>query len=101
MNTGLLVLLIIPLLGFPEQTPPQNLNDLSLWLQKWQIQEAEKLNELSEHLYELTATGVSIAGLIGRLIDSNNETYQQNTLLQEDIQTLKGRLAVAAIFSSV
>ena len=89
MNTGLLVLLIIPLLGLAEQTPPQNINDLALWLQKWRIQEAEN-----------TAT---IAGLIGSLIDtcSNNETHQQNTQLQEDIETLKGCLAVAAIFSSV
>ena len=89
MNTGLLVLLIIPLLGLAEQTPPQNINDLALWLQKWRIQEAEYTAD--------------IAGLIGSLIDtcSNNETYQQNTLLQEDIETLKGRLAVAAIFSSV
>ena len=84
MNTGLLVLLIIPLLGLAEQTPPQNINDLGLWLQKWQIQEAEHLNELSEYLNDLSTTGGRVATLIGILVDLNNGTNQQNTLLQED-----------------
>ena len=101
MNTRLFVLLIIPLLVLAEQTPPQNINDLGLWLQKWQIQEAEHLNELSEYLNDLSTTGGRVATLIGILVDLNNGTNQQNTLLQEDIETLKGRLAVAAIFSSV
>ena len=94
MNTGLWVLLIIPLLGVTAQTPPQNINDLSLWLQRWQHQEAKNLTDLAR-------TGGGILTLVGILVELNNGTNQLNILLQEDIQTLKGRLAVAAIFSSV
>ena len=89
MNTGLLVLLIIPLLGLANQTPPQNINDLAIWLKQWRIQEAQNTADI----------GVLIGGLIDTC--SNNETRQQNVLLQEDIEILKGRLAIAAIFSSV
>ena len=35
------------------------------------------------------------------LVELTNGTSQQNVLLQEDIEILKGRLAIAAIFSSV
>ena len=89
MNTGLLILLVIPLLVLAEQRPPQNISDLAIWLQKWRTQEAEYLSTIGE--------------LVGNLIDtcSNNKTHQQNVLLQEDIEILKGRLAIAAIFSSV
>ena len=89
MNTGLLVLLIIPLLGLANQTPPQNINDLAIWLKQWRIQEAQNTADI----------GVLIGGLIDTC--SNNETHQQNALLQKDIEILKGRLAIAAIFSSV
>ena len=47
MNTGLLVLLIIPLLGASD-TPPQNVNDLSIWLAKWHIQQVEFENQLRD-----------------------------------------------------
>ena len=94
MNTGLLVLLTIPLLGVAAQTPPQNINDLSLWLQRWQHQEAKNLTDLA-------STGGAILTVVGILVKLNNGTNQQNILLQEDIQTLKGRLAVAAILSSL
>ena len=79
MNTGLLVLLIIPLLGAAD-TPPQNISDLAIWLQRLNDQQVET-DEAVELLAEFT-----------------NVTYH---LLQEDIETLKGRLAIAATFSSV
>ena len=88
MNAGLLILLIIPLLGAAD-TPPQNINDLAIWLKQWRIQEAQNTADI----------GVLIGGLIDTC--SNNKTHQQNVLLQEDIEILKGRLAIAAIFSSV
>ena len=94
MNTGLWVLLIIPLLGVTAQTPPQNINNLSLWLKRWQVQSSENLTDLAR-------TGAAILTVAGILVELNNGTDHQKILLQEDIQTLKGRLAVAAILSSV
>ena len=60
--------------------PPQNVNDLSIWLAKWNIQTTDEFVILVERI---------------------NGTSQQNIQLQEDIEILKGRLAIAAIFSSV
>ena len=60
--------------------PPQNVNDLSIWLAKWAIQTTDEFIVLVERIYG---------------------TSQQNIQLQEDIEILKGRLAIAAIFSSV
>ena len=60
--------------------PPQNVNDLSIWLAKWAIQTTDECIVLVERIYG---------------------TSQQNIQLQEDIEILKGRLAIAAIFSSV
>ena len=95
MNTGLLVLLIIPLLGASE--PPQNINDLSIWLAKWYVQQVEFNDELRD--------GVNSIGLDTvknwLLVDFANNTIQQIALLQKDVEILKGRLSVAAIFSSV
>ena len=60
--------------------PPQNVNDLSIWLAKYFVQAEEQF--------------VVLVNLI-------NGTSQENIQLQEDIEILKGRLAIAAIFSSV
>ena len=79
MNTVLLFLLVSPLLVLTSQ-PPQNVNDLSIWLAKWNIQTTDEFLILVERI---------------------NGTSQQNIQLQEDIEILKGRLAIAAIFSSV
>ena len=94
MNTGLLILLVIPLLVLAEQAAPQNINDLSLWLQKLNVQQVEQLNGLVSQVNHIV-TVVEI------LVELTNGTSQQNVLLQEDIEILKGRLAIAAIFSSV
>ena len=75
----LLFLLVSPLLVSTSQ-PPQNVNDLSIWLAKWNIQTTDEFVILGERI---------------------NGTSQQNIQLQEDIEILKGRLAIAAIFSSV
>ena len=42
-----------------------------------------------------------VFAVIEILVELTNGTSQQNVLLQEDIEILKGRLAIAAIFSSV
>ena len=63
------------------QSPqPQNINDLSILLARWHIQHTEEFVVL---------------------VDLINGTSQENIQLQEDIEILKGRLAIAAIFSSV
>ena len=94
MNTGLLILLVIPLLVLTEQATPQNINDLSLWLQKLNVQQVEQLNGLA-------SAGNHIATVVEILVELTNGTSQVNVLLQENIEILKGRLAIAAIFSSV
>ena len=60
--------------------PPQNVNDLSIWLAKYFVQTTDEFVVLVKRI---------------------NGTSQQNIQLQEDIEILKGRLAIAAIFSSV
>ena len=82
INTGLLVLLIIPLLGASD-TPPENISDLAIWLQRLNDQQVET-HKFVEVLAQFA-----------------NVTFQQSVLLQEDIEVLKGRLAIAAVFSSV
>ena len=94
MNTGLLILLVIPLFVLTEQATPQNINDLSLWLQKLNVQQVEQLNGLA-------SANLGIVAVLEILIELTNGTSQQNVLQQEDIEILKGRLAIAAIFSSV
>ena len=47
MNTVLLFLLVSPLLVLTSE-PPQNINDLSIWLAKWHVQQVEFNNELRE-----------------------------------------------------
>ena len=63
---------------------------------------------LSTDLGKIEAEAVGVRAQLETLLaDSTlqsteiNETSQQNIQLQEDIEILKGRLAIAAIFSSV
>ena len=66
-------------------------------LAKWHIQQVEVNNELRD--------GVNSVGLDTvknwLLVELANNTSQQIALLQKDTEILKGRLAIAAIFSSV
>ena len=94
MNTGLLILLVIPLLVLAEQMAPLNISDLAIWLRRLNVQQVEQLNGLVSQVNHMV-TVVEI------LVELTNGTSQQNVLLQEDIEILKGRLAIAAIFSSV
>ena len=82
MNTGLLVHLVIPLLGFAEQTSPQNINDLSLWLQRWQVQQAEHLNNLATTVNHIVVDTDKVFTVVEILVELTNGTSQQNVLLQ-------------------
>ena len=96
MNTVLLFLLVSPLLVLTSQVP-QNVNDLSIWLAKWNVQQVEHLNGLTNTVNEI----VLDTAKNWLLVELTNGTEIQIALLQKDIEILKGRLAIAAIFSSV
>ena len=101
MNTVLLFLLASPLLVLAEKTVDQRLNELKLWLQRWNVQSVETLNEQATALNHLVvATDKVITGLES-VLELTSGTSQQKVLLQEHIDIVKGRLAIAAIFSSV
>ena len=96
MNTLLLFLLVSPLMVLTSQGP-QNVNDLGLWLAEWEVQQVEHLNGLTNTVNEI----VLDTAKNWLLVELSNGTEIQITLLQKDIEILKGRLAIAAIFSSV
>ena len=98
MNTGLLILLVIPLLVLAEQTAPLNISDLAIWLRRLNVQQVETLNGLANTVNHIILDTDKVVEI---LVELTNGTSQQNVLLQEDIEILKGRLAIAAIFSSV
>ena len=100
MNAGLLILLIIPLLGAAD-TPPQNVPDLAEWLKLLNGQQVETLNGLGNTVNHIVLDTAEVFAVVEILVKLTNGTSQQNVLLQEDIEILKGRLAIAAIFSSV
>ena len=100
MNTVLLFLLVSPLLVLTSQVP-QNVNDLSIWLAKWNVQAVDLHNQLANTVNHISLDTDKAFAVIEILVELTNGTSQQNVLLQEDIEILKGRLAIAAIFSSV
>ena len=101
MNAVLMFRLASPLLVLAEKTVDQRLNELKLWLQRWNVQSVETLNEQATALNHLVvATDKVITGLES-VLELTNRTSQQNVLLQEHIDIVKGWLAIAAIFSSV
>ena len=101
MNTVLLFLLVSPFLVLTSQ-PPQNVNDLSIWLGKWNVQQVENHNQLANTVNHISLDTDKAFAVIEILVELTNGTSQVNiTLLQKDTEILKGRLAIAAIFSSV
>ena len=100
MNTVILFLLVSPLLVLTSQVP-QNVNDLSIWLAKWNVQAVDLHNQLANTVNHILLDLDKAFAVIEILVELTNGTSQQNVLLQEDIEVLKGRLAIAAIFSSV
>ena len=100
MNTVLLFLLVSPLLVLTSQVP-QNVNDLSIWLAKWNVQQVENHNQLANTVNHILLDSDKAFAVIEILVELTNGTSQVNVLLQENIEILKGRLAIAAIFSSV
>ena len=99
MNTVLLFLLvsqlILPCALQQQKTAEQRIEQLAIWLDEWK---AETEVELETALDKVVAEAV---GFRAQLVELTNGTEQQITLLQKDTEILKGRLAIAAIFSSV
>ena len=58
-------------------------------------------NQLANTVNHILLDSDKVFAVIEILVELTNGTSQQNVLLQEDIEILKGRLAIAAIFSSV
>ena len=91
-----------PWIGTANAPPPKkNVKDLSVWLKRWQVLQSEHLDNLATKVNHIVIETGRVFTVLEILVELTNGTSQQNFLLQEDIETLKGRLAVAAIFSSV
>ena len=98
MNTVFLFFLvsnlILPCALQQQKTAEERLERLVIWLDEWK---AEIEVELKTALDKVVAEAV---GFRAQLVELANGT-EQITLLQKDTEILKGRLAIAAIFSSV
>ena len=90
-------------LGEGQQTKmvDQKLTQLGGWLEVWKALTVTHQEEQEATLKNIAfAAGGAIVQL-ERVLELTNVTSRQNILLQEDINVVKGRLAIAAIFSSV
>ena len=87
--------LILPCALQQQKTCEERIEHLVLWLDEVTN---ETVAECKTALDKVVAEAV---GFRAQLVELANGTEQQITLLQKDTEILKGRLAIAAIFSSV
>ena len=83
--------------------PPvdQKLTQLGGWLEVWKALTLTHQEEQEATLNGVVLGASRVIVQLENLLKLTNVTSRQNVLLQEDINVVKGRLAIAAIFSSV
>jgi hypothetical protein len=101
MNTVLLFLLASPLLVLAEKAVPQNINELSLWLKRLNVQQVEHLNSQTAALNHIVvATDKVITGLES-VLELTNGTNNATRHLSLEIDVIKTRQAYAAVLCTL
>ena len=103
MIAVLLFLLASPLLelGDAQKTVDHKINDLGGWLERWKAWTVDYQAEQAVTLNNVVVAAAKVIIGLEDVLELTNVTSRQNVLLQENIDIVKGRLAIAAIFSSV
>ena len=103
MIAVLLFLLASPLLelGNAQQTVDEKLTQLGGWLERWKALTVTYQAEQEVTLKNVVVAAGKVVVRLEEVLELTNVTSRQNVLLQENIDIVKGRLAIAAIFSSV